>query len=690
MDSRPVSCTRGTLKQIVQLFKSYLNNANSAGNQKLINPFLCMNLICPPGAYDANVEPAKDDVLFTDPNRVIDLVESLFKSLYGVLESKDKKVTNGKPSIPRSQGFELLLARKPPPEAISPQRLGARDIHPDVPTPMPPTEKTALETINSSTASSMKSESRQPQVARDTHAESTGMGLRVTSSPPRRQVNAEGPAWRRSMYAEDPDEELTFDKDASPIHSSEEEEDLKNVKVFNPWTLAKLNAPLRSQKQAESSSDNLATNNQLPTPARRRSDHIGDLSPPLPPPIGNSTLGLPSPAKSSNANEPWSPEPFPYPRKAWGKIHHETNQQHHRSSISSEDQSSPSALDTRVQRPLRDRAPEPSFLPDPDLLAARSRPRDFIPASELPQGTPLSNIPDIAHQQKRKAGARKQQVGNVNTPFKAPVNDTGRVWFDHLESNSRNTKPQRAVDTSIPWDEEGPITDGASPPHRAQQQEEEHPGLAMTMDYESRKSQAMAQRRAVMRQQNRSRASTSEPQQTQIKISSSQQDPLPSSSPHQNRYLSAVRALHHQPLPDSYGDLETEAAGNKATEKMHPRDARAVLIKAMEKNPNKVFSGKNLPLETVVDEVKELVQTLDTGCLENAIPSKGEDLGSSGFEDLQYGEIVLWEKRIRRLVGCMYESGVEGDVGEGVMSEVRKALGRLVERGGDGVGGGGL
>ncbi|KAL8964672.1 MAG: hypothetical protein Q9183_004288, partial [Haloplaca sp. 2 TL-2023] len=412
MDSRPVSCTRGTLKQIVQLFKSYLNNANSAANQKLTNPFLCMNIICPSGAYDANVEPAKDDVLFTDPNRVIYLVESLFKSIYGVLESKNQNVTNGKPSVPRPRGFELLLARKPPPEAVSPERLGAQGIHPDVPNLIPPTEKNAFETIQSPTASSMRSDLTQPQITRETHADNTDKGLSVTSIPPRRQTNGDGQAWRRSMYAEDPDEELNLGKDASPLHSSEDEEDLKDVKVFNPWTLAKLNAPLRSQKQTESSSDNLGSNNQLPTPARRRSDHIGDLSSPLPQPIVTSTPGLPSPAKSSNANEPSSPEPFPYPQKAWGRIHNETNQRHHRSSTSSEDQSFPSALDTWVQRPPRDQASELNFLPDPDLLTARSRPRDFIPASELPQGTPLSNIPDIAHQRKRKAGARKQQAGN--------------------------------------------------------------------------------------------------------------------------------------------------------------------------------------------------------------------------------------------------------------------------------------
>ena len=44
-------------------------------------------MVCPTGSYDANVEPAKDDVLFTDPEKFLEVVEAFFKSVYGQLDS---------------------------------------------------------------------------------------------------------------------------------------------------------------------------------------------------------------------------------------------------------------------------------------------------------------------------------------------------------------------------------------------------------------------------------------------------------------------------------------------------------------------------------------------------------------------------------------------------------------------------
>lgn len=80
VDSRPVSCARGTLRKILTLAKSYLRSSLGA----LDDPFVYLNIICP-GSYDANVEPAKDDVMFNNPNAVVDTVESLLKRVYGEL-----------------------------------------------------------------------------------------------------------------------------------------------------------------------------------------------------------------------------------------------------------------------------------------------------------------------------------------------------------------------------------------------------------------------------------------------------------------------------------------------------------------------------------------------------------------------------------------------------------------------------
>lgn len=124
IDSRPMSSARGTLKLITGFYKAYLRSScGMDGADKISDPFICMNIICPNGSYDANIEPAKDDVLFTDASLVLAIVEAFFKSVYGELQSTSKVLPASKTSTPRLQGFDALLARKPQPPKISSPRL---------------------------------------------------------------------------------------------------------------------------------------------------------------------------------------------------------------------------------------------------------------------------------------------------------------------------------------------------------------------------------------------------------------------------------------------------------------------------------------------------------------------------------------------------------------------------------------
>ena len=80
VDTRPVSSTRGTIKQIVTAFKTRLRKSNpSIGSVK--DPFLCININCPPDSYDLNIEPAKDSVLFEDGDLVVRIVDNMLASL---------------------------------------------------------------------------------------------------------------------------------------------------------------------------------------------------------------------------------------------------------------------------------------------------------------------------------------------------------------------------------------------------------------------------------------------------------------------------------------------------------------------------------------------------------------------------------------------------------------------------------
>lgn len=70
IDTRPVSTARGTMKLIAKAFRNKLKKANPA-LEDVKEPFWKMDVKCPPGSYDPNVEPSKNDLLFDDAGSVL-------------------------------------------------------------------------------------------------------------------------------------------------------------------------------------------------------------------------------------------------------------------------------------------------------------------------------------------------------------------------------------------------------------------------------------------------------------------------------------------------------------------------------------------------------------------------------------------------------------------------------------------
>ena len=119
VDGRPLSTSRGIGRDLTKLYKSYLRTAASRSEQSLTitDPFLCLHIQCPQGTYDVNIEPAKDDLLFEDPQLILSLVESLFQESYGELTVSSGNGTTSKKrtsKMSNNDAFELLLARKSP------------------------------------------------------------------------------------------------------------------------------------------------------------------------------------------------------------------------------------------------------------------------------------------------------------------------------------------------------------------------------------------------------------------------------------------------------------------------------------------------------------------------------------------------------------------------------------------------
>lgn len=129
VDGRPLATEKGIARDITKVYKNYLRSASSdgSGSTSVNDPFLCLQIQWPPGCYDANIEPAKDDILFEDPRRVLSLAEDLFRDMYGDLAGSVEKKgpsNKGKERMSHNDGFELLMARKSPvPQTPQPEPI---------------------------------------------------------------------------------------------------------------------------------------------------------------------------------------------------------------------------------------------------------------------------------------------------------------------------------------------------------------------------------------------------------------------------------------------------------------------------------------------------------------------------------------------------------------------------------------
>lgn len=73
------------MKEIVKLYKHHVKNSVlSSTGSSVSRPFLFMQIRCPPEAYDINIEPSKDQVVFLKPrgDELLSLMKCLFDRAY--------------------------------------------------------------------------------------------------------------------------------------------------------------------------------------------------------------------------------------------------------------------------------------------------------------------------------------------------------------------------------------------------------------------------------------------------------------------------------------------------------------------------------------------------------------------------------------------------------------------------------
>jgi DNA mismatch repair protein MutL len=88
VDARPLSAARGTSKKLLSIFKKRIGDhfASIRSEATLKNPFIGLNVRCPPGSYDVNVEPSKGDVIFRKEHNIIDQFELFLSWAYPSLK----------------------------------------------------------------------------------------------------------------------------------------------------------------------------------------------------------------------------------------------------------------------------------------------------------------------------------------------------------------------------------------------------------------------------------------------------------------------------------------------------------------------------------------------------------------------------------------------------------------------------
>ncbi|KKP01120.1 hypothetical protein THAR02_06789 [Trichoderma harzianum] len=132
IDSRPISSHDAMAKNIMSIYKPYLNRVAGTGEScaSIPNPFVQLNIRCPPDSYDVNVTPLKDEVVFGNEGAITACFEGLCQKIYS-------QSPNGPVSTQRLLGIdkEVRASIEGRIESEGIQPCSAIDHLPDAPTP---------------------------------------------------------------------------------------------------------------------------------------------------------------------------------------------------------------------------------------------------------------------------------------------------------------------------------------------------------------------------------------------------------------------------------------------------------------------------------------------------------------------------------------------------------------------------
>lgn len=209
VDSRPMTTSRGTMKQIISLFKEKLKKSN-ASFDSIKDPFLCLNIVCPTASYDPNIEPRKDDVLFDDSSKVIAAVSELFTAIHPAQEREQRE------------------------ESVQPHQSQPKALHrPEAVVPPPSPQRPSAPKMQAPPAATVGEDFEEDIVLDDEEMSFL-------------EQRARTPAWRSNMYeCDEEDLDLLANIERTPLTQESAVDPREAAREVNPWAIAKMNAPVR-------------------------------------------------------------------------------------------------------------------------------------------------------------------------------------------------------------------------------------------------------------------------------------------------------------------------------------------------------------------------------------------------------------------------------------------------------------
>ncbi|KAK4565523.1 hypothetical protein LTR86_004140 [Recurvomyces mirabilis] len=390
IDGRPVSTIRGTMKQVVKIFREALKGTGSKWSGAK-DPFLNMLISCPSASYDPNVEPFKDDVLFEDPEIVIGLARKLFATLY---------------SVPDSSTTAQHPAQAPPPQRVSPA------LHNEF--------VTSLE--ESSHGHNAPLSSTLPRHLDHVAAMMPDICASVSSRN----------TFRRNMYGCDEEDVDLMDARPPTGRTEAECEELRqarqDITVSNPWVTAKMNATRKqnvvSGEPARDDEVLLTINATSPCREGTSMEDVIGRCLPTPRPSSPSPSAT-HPHHSGRNTEMWNSRDGRLPAQL---------------QITQNDSPGDGTIKPRAD-PLIDLSDQPDERQAPTYNNGLA-----VTSSTPEQGTPLQSIPYPSKRPRQSPNKQCLSSSPTKRPFVTPVTERTpreKVWFDHLE-NSGKSYPKSA------------------------------------------------------------------------------------------------------------------------------------------------------------------------------------------------------------------------------------------------------